>query len=89
MAPQIKLAIATAVTEVQVTLTPVEMAEKQVKEEEKQRVFGVIPNFYVSLRAGRGAAEFQAKIQARMEDDGGPGEFCIDGRDCGGGAGAK
>jgi hypothetical protein len=48
VAPQIKLAIATAITEVQVTMTPVEMAEKQVKEEEKQRVFGVIPNFYVS-----------------------------------------
>jgi Carboxypeptidase regulatory-like domain len=46
--PQIKLAIATAVTEVRVGLSPVELAEEEIKIEEKQRVFGVIPNFYVS-----------------------------------------
>lgn len=32
--PQIQLAIATAVTQVEVTMTPLEMAEKEVKEEE-------------------------------------------------------
>ena len=47
--PQIQLAIATAVTEVHVgPLTTVELAEEQIKIEEKQRVFGVIPNFYVT-----------------------------------------
>lgn len=46
--PQIVLAIATAITEVHVGLSPVEIAEEQIKEEEKQRVLGVIPNFYVS-----------------------------------------
>ena len=43
--PQIALALATETTQVRVGP---QIAEEQVKEEEKQRVFGVIPNFYVS-----------------------------------------
>ncbi|MGD0403987.1 MAG: carboxypeptidase-like regulatory domain-containing protein [Candidatus Acidiferrales bacterium] len=47
--PQIALAVATEVTEVRVVgLGPTELAEVQIKEEEKQRILGVIPNFYVS-----------------------------------------
>lgn len=45
--PQIALAVAADV-EVQVGVSPVEVAEEQMKVEEKQRVLGVIPNFYVS-----------------------------------------
>jgi hypothetical protein len=47
-APQTTLAIATAVTEVRVVPKRFEMAEDEIKEEEKQRVLGVIPNFYVT-----------------------------------------
>jgi hypothetical protein len=46
--PQTTLAIATAVTEVRVAPTRIELAEDEIKEEEKQRVLGVIPNFYVT-----------------------------------------
>ena len=46
--PLIMLVIPTQVTEVHVGLTQEELADVQVKEQEKQRVFGVIPNFYVS-----------------------------------------
>jgi hypothetical protein len=47
--PQIALAVATEVTEVRVVgLPPIELAELQIKEQEKQRVLGVIPNFYIS-----------------------------------------
>ena len=46
--PIIMLTIATQVTEVHVGLTPDELAEVQIKEQEKQRVLGFIPNFYVS-----------------------------------------
>ena len=46
--PQITLAIATEVTEVRVTVSPVEIAEMEIKEQEKQRVFGIIPNFFVT-----------------------------------------
>ena len=46
--PQIALALATAVTEVRVVLSRTEVAEDQIKVQEKQRVLGVVPNFYVS-----------------------------------------
>ena len=46
--PQITLSVAMNVTEVQVGVSPVEVAEEQMKVEEKQRVLGAIPNFYVS-----------------------------------------
>ncbi len=43
--PQIALALATETTQVRVGP---QIAEEQVKQQEKQRVLGVIPNFYVS-----------------------------------------
>jgi hypothetical protein len=49
--PPIVLSVAATETEVEVSLTRVEVAEEQIHEEEKQRVLGVIPNFYVSYLA--------------------------------------
>jgi len=46
--PQNALAVATDIASVQVRLTQTEVAEEQIQVEEKQRVFGVLPNFYVS-----------------------------------------
>ena len=46
--PQIAMNVADARVEVEVGLTQVEVAEEEIKFEEKQRVLGVIPNFYVS-----------------------------------------
>jgi carboxypeptidase family protein len=46
--PQIAMVLATAVTEVHVVVPRAEMAEDQIKAQEKQRVLGVVPNFYVS-----------------------------------------
>ena len=40
--------MAANVTDVQVALSRTEVAQEQVKDEEKQRVFGVFPNFYVT-----------------------------------------
>jgi hypothetical protein len=48
LAPPIVLAVAVAETAVQVGVDSVEVAEAQIKAQEKQRVLGVIPNFYVS-----------------------------------------
>jgi hypothetical protein len=47
-AVQIELAVAAAVTEVRVAVPRAEVAEVEVKAEEKQRALGIIPNFYVS-----------------------------------------
>ena len=46
--PQITMAVATLMTEVKVTPPTFEIAEEQIKEEEKQRALGFIPNYYVS-----------------------------------------
>lgn len=46
--PEISLPVAGATSEVRVNITKEELAEEQLKVEEKQRVLGFIPNFYVS-----------------------------------------
>jgi hypothetical protein len=46
--PQITLRVATANTDVEVTLSRKELAETEIKDEEKQRLFGFAPNFYIS-----------------------------------------
>ena len=46
--PLVVLLVATQMTQVTVGLTKIELAEVQVKDQEKQRVLGIIPNFYVS-----------------------------------------
>jgi hypothetical protein len=47
-APAVVLPVAMAASEVEVTASTQEIAQEQLKFEETQRVFGVIPNFYVS-----------------------------------------
>ena len=46
--PPVELRIAMSTTEVEVAFTRRDMAEEEIHEEEKQRVLGAIPNFYVS-----------------------------------------
>jgi hypothetical protein len=46
--PPIALIIAAAATQVRVGLTQTEVAQVEIQDEEKQRVLGFIPNFYVS-----------------------------------------
>ncbi|MGA2812381.1 MAG: carboxypeptidase-like regulatory domain-containing protein [Candidatus Acidiferrum sp.] len=48
LVPQIALIIASAGVELRVTPSQIEVAEDQIKVEEKQRLLGVLPNFYVS-----------------------------------------
>jgi carboxypeptidase family protein len=47
-AARIALALAEEKTDVEVIVPRVEVAEQEIKEEEKQRVLGFLPNFYVS-----------------------------------------
>jgi Carboxypeptidase regulatory-like domain len=46
--PEVMLSVEATVTEVRVEMTVEEVAQEQIKEQEKQRVFGFIPNFYVT-----------------------------------------
>ncbi|MFY9691277.1 MAG: carboxypeptidase-like regulatory domain-containing protein [Candidatus Acidiferrales bacterium] len=59
--PEITLALATVVTELHVT--PGGEAEQELKQQEKQRVFGVIPNFYVTFVAKPAPLSTKQKIQ--------------------------
>jgi hypothetical protein len=47
--PLVMLSVAAQVTEVRVSLTPEQLATMEVKDEEKLRVLGVIPNYFVSF----------------------------------------
>ena len=47
-APQISLPSASTTIDMQVTASQQEVAQAQIEAQEKQRVFGIIPNFYVS-----------------------------------------
>jgi hypothetical protein len=62
--PPIQLRIATQRTEVNVGYDPVEVATEQFKAEEKQRVFGIIPNFYVNY--DQNAEPLTAKMKFQL-----------------------
>lgn len=61
--PPVKLTVATSASEVKVTLTPVEIAEAEIKDEEKQRVLGVIPNFYVTYNSAAAPLDARQKFE--------------------------
>jgi hypothetical protein len=57
------LNVAAAQTDVEVTLTPNEVAAEQLKVQEQQRVLGVIPNFYVSYVPNAAPLSSKQKFQ--------------------------
>jgi Carboxypeptidase regulatory-like domain len=61
--PQISMAVAPNVMRVKVTLPREEIAEEQVKAEEKQRVLGAIPNFYVTYVPNAAPLNSKQKFQ--------------------------
>jgi hypothetical protein len=77
--PQTTLAIATAVTEVRVAPTRIEVAEDEIKEEEKQRVLGVIPNFYVTYLPNAAPLSTRQKFELAWKTTVDPVNFAITG----------
>jgi Carboxypeptidase regulatory-like domain len=63
----VQLHIATASTTVDVRYDPVEAATEQLKAEEKQRVFGIIPNFYVSYEKDPAPLTAKMKFQLALK----------------------
>lgn len=61
----IQLRVATQRTTIHVAYNPVEAATEQLKAEEKQRAFGIIPNFYVSYE-GEDAAPLTSKMKCEL-----------------------
>jgi hypothetical protein len=64
--PQVKLAVATQVTQMVVGLPVEEIAQQQIEEQERQRVLGFVPNFYVSYVPN--AAPLNAKQKYKLAE---------------------
>jgi hypothetical protein len=63
----IQLRIATERATVDVHYDPVEVATEQFKSEEKQRVFGIIPNFYVSYESDAAPLTTKRKFELALK----------------------
>ena len=77
--PQITLALATEVTEVRVELSPIELAQEQIRDEEKQRVLGFIPNFYVTYVTNAAPLNTRQKFELAWKSTLDPVTFAITG----------
>jgi hypothetical protein len=77
--PQITLALTTELTEVRVEFTPVELAQEQIRDEEKQRVLGFIPNFYVSYIPNAAPLNTRQKFELAWKSTVDPVTFLITG----------
>jgi hypothetical protein len=77
--PQFTLALATEVTQVQVVVPRIEVAEEELKVEEKQRIFGVIPNFYVSYIPDAAPLASKQKFQLAWHSTIDPVSFAVTG----------
>ena len=64
LVPPILISIATVVTDVSVTVDPVQVATEEYKEQVQQRVFGFIPNFYVTYQ--QDAAPLTTKLKYKL-----------------------
>jgi hypothetical protein len=78
-APRIALIVATASTEMRVTPATVDVAQDEIKIEEQQRVFGVIPNFYVSYVANAAPLTPKQKFQLAWKTSIDPVSFAVNG----------
>jgi len=63
----IKLQLRSQVTQVQVTYDAVQVAAEQLKAEEHQRVFGIVPNFYVSYEKDPAPLTARMKFQLALK----------------------
>jgi hypothetical protein len=77
--PDMVLRLATAVDTVHVTATEHELAPQQVEAEEKQRILGVVPNFYVSYVPDAAPLSPGQKFQLAWKSSIDPFDFAISG----------
>jgi len=78
-ASRIEMTLATERTEVSVVVPRVEVAEEQIKEEEKQRVLGFIPNFYVSYEPNAAPLNSKQKFELAWKSTVDPVTFLLTG----------
>jgi hypothetical protein len=74
-----ELAIDTLTTEVNVTQTKAELAEAQIKVEEQQRLFGLVPNFFTSYDHDAAPLNAKQKLELTARTWFDPSAFVING----------
>jgi hypothetical protein len=77
--PRIALKVASTATDVEVTLTQHDIAEEQVHLEEKQRVLGVIPNYYATYVWNAAPLSLREKFSLAWRSSMDPATFVITG----------
>ncbi len=77
--PNIKLPVATAAVDVEVTFSRHDVAEEDIKAEEKQRVAGFIPNFYVTYNWNAPPMNARQKFKLSVRGIVDPANFLISG----------
>jgi hypothetical protein len=73
------LNVASAATEIKVSFTRTELAEAELKDEEKQRVLGFVPNFYVTYNPAALSLTPKQKFELAWKATGDPINFGITG----------
>ena len=71
--------LATEETEVKVVVPTVEIAEEQLKVEEKQRVLGVVPNYYVTVLPDAAPLDAKQKFKLALKTTVDPVTFLLTG----------
>lgn len=82
--PAITLKLAPVVTDVSVHLSQEQIAQEQIKEQEKQRIIGVIPNFYTSYVPNAAPLNAKQKFELAWRSVIDPTSFVIAGAIAGG-----
>jgi hypothetical protein len=77
--PKVDLAIGALATEVNVTQTQAEIAEAQIKVEEKQRLLGLVPNFFTSYDSDAAPLNAKQKFELTAKTWYDPSSFVING----------
>jgi hypothetical protein len=77
--PKMTLVLTTEVTEVRVELSTIEIAQEQIKDQEKQRVLGFIPNFYVTYIPNAAPLNTRQKFELAWKSTLDPVTFAITG----------
>ncbi len=77
--PQVALSLATEMTEIHVNMSQIEIAEAEIKEQEKQRILGFVPNFYVSYVSDAAPLTAKQKFELAWKTTLDPVNFAITG----------
>lgn len=78
-APEIVLPISAVTNEVRVTASTEQIAQEQVNQEEKQRVLGIIPNFYVAYASNPAPLNSRQKFHLALKSTTDPIAFLTSG----------